>query len=196
MILRRSILAALAALAATASFAQSQAGLAPSAAGPDQEYVRQTLAASSAALAISRLAAQKAQNDDLREFAYLEAAEQETLVDVLKSHAAGRNRGGLQPGDAEVEQHLDQRGRDTLESLRAQTAGPDFDHAYMGALATGHLELLGIQETYLDSGQNDVNLANVAKLTRRTVKEHLQLLADIESGLETAATTGVTPGSR
>jgi predicted outer membrane protein len=202
MILRRTILAALAAMAAMPSLAQTHADQPPGPrATPDQEYVRQSLTASSLSLAISRLAAQRAQADDLKEFAQLEESEQETLADVLKAAsvpnaAIDRNIG--RPPDAEVEQYLDQRGRQLLEKLRAEPAGAEFDRDYMGALATGHLELLRIQETYLDSGQNNTGLINAAKFARTMIKEHLQLLADIESGMETAssATMGAAPGNR
>jgi putative membrane protein len=169
-------------------------------AAPDQEYVRQSLAASSLSLAISRIATQKAQADDLKEFAQLEEGEQETLADVLKSlsvqNAGGNDRSARRLGDAEVERRLDQRGRQVLEKLRAEAAGAEFDRDYMGALATGHLELLRIQETYLDSGQNNASFVSVAKLARAIIKEHLQLLTDIESGIETAssATVGAAPG--
>jgi putative membrane protein len=201
MIPRRTILAAFVAMAVTSSFAQTEADKTPGApAAPDHEYIRQSLAASSLSLAISRIAAQKAQTDDLKEFAQLEESEQETLSDVLKSALApkaGLNHTGRRPGDAEVEQNLDQRGRQVLEKLRAQTAGAEFDRDYMGALATGHLELLRIQEAYLDSAQNNANLINVAKLARGMIKEHLQLLADIENGIEAAsgATIGAAPGT-
>jgi predicted outer membrane protein len=147
-----------------------------------------------------RIATQKAQTDDLKEFAHLEESEQETLADVLKSlpaqHASRNEPTVRPPGDAELEQHLDQRGRQMLEKLRAEAAGAEFDRDYMGALATGHLELLRIQEAYLDSGQNNANLTNMAKLARTMIKEHLQLLTDIESGMETAssATIGAAPG--
>jgi predicted outer membrane protein len=202
MVLRRTILAALAAVAATSSLAQTNVDKAPGApAAPDQEYVRQSLAASCLSLAISRIASQKAQTDDLKEFALLEEGEQETLAGVLKSlsakNASINDRSVVRRlGDAEVEQHLDQRGRQVLEKLRADAAGAEFDRDYMGALATGHLELLRIQEVYLDSGLDNANIVNVAKLARSMIKEHLQLLADIESGMETTsgATIGAAPG--
>ena len=199
MILRRTLMAGLVATAATSSFAQTQADTLPGAStGPDQDYVRQSLAASALSLAASRIAAQKAHSEDLKEFAQMEEGEQETLADVLKSLSlqnASLNGRTRRPGDAEVEQNLDQRGRDALERLRAEPAGADFDRAYLGALATGHLELLRIQEAYLDSGQSNANLINVAKLARGMIKEHLQLLADIESGMEAGgATTGAAPG--
>ena len=198
MILRWTVLAAVAAMVATASLAQTPADKTP--ASPDQEYVRQSLAMSSLSLAISRIAARKAHVDDLKEFARLEESEQETLVDILTSlpaqNASLKNGTVRRPGDAELEQKLDQRGRQVLERLRAEAASAEFDRDYMGALATGHLELLRIQETYLDSGQNNANLVNVAKLTRGIIKEHLRLLADVESELEAAssATTGAAPG--
>jgi predicted outer membrane protein len=201
MVLRRTILAALAAVAATSLLAQPHADKTPGPpAAPDQEYVRQSLASSSLSLAISRIASQKVKMDDLKEFAQLEEGEQETLASVLKSlsvHNASINDPTVRrPGDAEVEQYLDQRGRQVLERLRAEAAGAEFDRDYMGALATGHLELLRIQEAYLDSGQNNAQIINVAKLARSMIKEHLQLLADIESGMETDSgpTIGAAPG--
>jgi putative membrane protein len=204
MALRRTVLAALAAAAAiTPSFAQTPSQKMPAAdvgAAQEQEYVRQSLAAGSLTLAVSRVAAAKAQMDDLREFAQLEAAEQETLADVLKSltvqNASLNDRTIRRPDDAEVEQNLDHRGRETLERLRAAPAGAEFDRAYLGALANGHLELLRIQETWIASGRaSRADLISVAKLARGMVKEHLQLLSDIESGMEAGSTTtGAAPG--
>jgi putative membrane protein len=197
---RRIILAALAAVTMTSSSpAQTPLEKMPSPAASEQEYVRQSLTASAFALAASRLAASKTKTDDLREFAQLETAEQETLADVLKSltaqNASTSDRMIRRPGDAEVEQNLDQRGRQMLERLRAEPAGAEFDRAYLGALANGHLELLRIQETWLDSGRtNRGDVISVAKLARNMVKEHLQLLSDIESGLDADnATTGIAP---
>ncbi len=133
MILRRALVAALAAMATASSPAQ-QADWTPGAASaPDQDYVRQSLTVSSLSLAISRLAAQKARTDDLKEFAQLEQGEQETLADVLKSlsvqNAGLTDRAVKRPGDAEVEKNLDARGRDVLERLRAVPSGAEFDRA-------------------------------------------------------------------
>jgi putative membrane protein len=198
MVPRRTVLVALAAAAAHSSFAQTQSG-APTPggdAGPDEQYVRETSAVGSFSLAVSRLAQEKAQTDDLKEFAQLEAAEQETLADVLKSlQNSGPIDGTVKPpSDAEVEQHLDRRGREKLEQMRAAPAGTEFDREYLAAQATGHLELLRIQETYLNSGRNNRDFVNVAKLTRGIIKEHLQLLTDLESEIELGgATTGAAP---
>jgi predicted outer membrane protein len=182
------MVAALAAMAAASALAQPPDGKPGT--GPDQEYVRQSLALSAMSLAISRIAQQKARTDDIREFAMLEESEQETLTEVLKSaslqSASLDGRTGRRPGDAEVEQNLDQRGRQVLEWLRAEPAGAGFDRAYMGAVATGHLEQLRVHETYLESRQSNAALVSAARLARGIVKEHIQLLTDIESSMEGA----------
>ena len=198
MIPRRTVLATLAAAAANTSLAQTQLSPTPGGdAGPDEQYIRESSALGSMSLALSRIAQEKAQTDDLKEFAQLEVAEQEALADVVKSlQNASPTEGTIKPpGAAEVEQHLDQRGREKLEKMRAAPAGTEFDREYLAAQATGHLELLRIQETYLNSAQNNRDFINVAKLARSMIKEHLQLLADIESAIEFGgATTGAAPG--
>jgi putative membrane protein len=195
MIPRRTILAALVAAAGHSSFAQTQFG--PGDAGPDEQYIRETLAIGSLSLALSRMAQEKAQTDDVKEFAQLETAEQEALADVLRSleHPGPVDGAVKPPSEAEVEQHLDRRGREKLDKMRAAPAGTEFDREYLAAQATGHLELLRIQENYLNSGRSNRDVINAAKLTRNVIKEHLQLLADIESEIEfDGATTGAAPG--
>ncbi len=198
MVPRRAVLVALAAATANSSLAQTQLAPAPGGdARPDEQYIRETSAIGALSLALSRIAQEKAETDDLKEFAQLEVAEQEALADVVKSlQNPSLMEGTLKPpGAAEVEQHLDQRGREKLEKMRAAPPGTEFDREYLAAQATGHLELLRIQETYLNSGRNNHDFINVAKLARSMIKEHLQLLADIESAIEFGgATTGAAPG--
>lgn len=198
MVPRRTVLVTLAAAAAHSSFAQTPPGPAPGGeAGPDEQYMREISTIGALSLAVSRIAQEKAQTDDLKEFAQLEVAEQETLADVMKSmQSLGVTDGTVKPpSEAEVEQHLDRRGRETLEKMRATPAGAEFDREYLAAQATGHLELLRVQETYLNSGNGNRDFINVAKLARGMIKEHLQLLADIESGIEFGGeTTGAAPG--
>jgi putative membrane protein len=199
MILRRTALAVLAAVAATSSFAQSP----PSptlggASGPDEQYLRQSLARGSASLAASRIAGQKAQSDDLKEFAQFEVAEQETLADVLKSlqNPSRASATVKPPSEAEVEQQLDQRGRDELQKIKAAPVA-EFDREYLEAQMNGHKELLRIQENYLNSQPSNRDLINVAKLARGMIREHLQLLGDIDTEIESGgATTGAAPGRR
>jgi putative membrane protein len=190
MIRRRTVLVTLAAAATTSSFAQTwQDRPLDSSADSDDAYVRQTLAAGSLSLAVSRMAQEKLQADDLREFAQLETAEQETLTGVLKS-LQNPERTIKPPGEAEAEQ----RGREELEKMRDAPAGTEFDRRYLEAQTSRHLELLRIQEAYLNSQRNNLNLLNVAKLARTIISEHLQLLADLESDIESGdATSGAAP---
>src|SRR5215468_3503413 len=105
MVPRRTVLVTLAAVAANSSFAQIQLGPTPDGdAGPDEQYIRETSAIGALSLAVSRIAKEKAETDDLKEFAQLEVAEQETLADVLKSlRSPGRMDGTSQPpSEAEV----------------------------------------------------------------------------------------------
>jgi putative membrane protein len=200
MLPRRTVLAILAAAAATSSFAQTQPSATPGdAGGPNEQYLKQTMAIGSLSLAVSRMAEQKAQSDDLKEFAQFEVAEQETLADVFKSlqNPALIDGNIRPPSDAEVEQHLDQRGREELQKMRSVPAGSQFDRDYLAAQMNGHQELLRIQESYLNSRPNSRDFINVAKLARGMIKEHLQLLADLQSEIEpSGATTGAAPGQR
>ncbi len=167
------------------------------ASGPDERYIQQTLAAGSLSLAASRMAEQKAQSDDLKEFAQFEVAEQETLADVLRSAQNPDPIDGTikPPSETELEQHLDQRGRDELQKMRSAQAGMDFDRGYLESQMKGHQELLRIQESYLNSQPTNRDLVNVAKLARGVIREHLQLLADIDTALEApGGTTGAAPG--
>lgn len=201
MIARRTVLTTLAVSAATSAFAQSQAGRMPggaSATGADEQYIQQTMAIGSLSLAVSRIAERKTQSPKLKEFAQFEVAEQETVADVLKSlQNSGLVSGTVKPpSDAEVEQHLDQNGRETVQKMSTAQAGAAFDREYLEAQTRGHEELLRIQETYLGSGRNNINSLNVAKLARGMIKEHLQLLADIKAGMGSGNTTGSAPPRR
>lgn len=78
--------------------------------------------------------------------------------------------------------------------MRRAAAGGEFDRRHLEAQTSGHLELLRIQEAYLNSGRTNLNLVNVAKLARITIREHLQLLSDLESEIESGeATSGAAP---
>jgi putative membrane protein len=158
--------------------------------------MQQTMAVGSLSLAVSRLAEQKARFPKLREFAQFEAAEQETVADILKSSPIpGLVNGTVtHPSEAELEEHLDSAGRETLQKMRSAQAGAMFDRAYLDAQTDGHQQLLRIQEDYLRSGGNPDNI-NVAKLARGMIKEHLQVLADIKMEMG-PSTTGAEPGRR
>jgi putative membrane protein len=151
----------------------------------EAKYAADTLAAGSASLAASRIALKKAADDDVKEFAQFEVAEQETIADVLK---AMRDQGTpatgqvKPPSEAEVTGQLDAKGKAMVESLQS-VKGKEFDRAYIRGQIEGHHALLKIQEAYLSSGKDREALA-VAKLARGQIREHLTLLGDIEDDLK------------
>ena len=83
------------------------------------------------------------------------------------------------PTDAELMQNLDDAGKASVEKLRAEHAGAQFDRDYIRYQVEGHRKLLDIQEVYLKAPDN-LDQTNVAKLARGMIKEHLTLLADME----------------
>ncbi|MGY2047537.1 DUF4142 domain-containing protein [Methylobacterium sp. JK268] len=152
----------------------------------EAKYIADTLAAGALSLASSRMAREKARDDDVKEFAGFEVAEQETIADILK---AMRDQGTpatgqvKPPSAAEVTGQIDAKGKSTLDTLQQAKAGAAFDRDYVRGQVEGHQALLRIQESYLGSGKDRETLA-VAKLARGQIKEHLTLLADIEHDLK------------
>ena len=76
-------------------------------------------------------------------------------------------------------QNLDDAGKASVEKMRAEHSGSQFDRDYIRYQVEGHRKLLEIQEVYLKSSDN-LDQANVAKLARGMIKEHLSLLADLD----------------
>jgi len=76
-------------------------------------------------------------------------------------------------------QNLDDTGKASVEKLRAEHSGPQFDSDYIRYQVEGHRKLLDIQEVYLKAPDN-LDQTNVAKLAQGMIKEHLALLANLE----------------
>lgn len=178
----------------TAAFAQQQGGPTAAATGntgarmgdAEARHAADTLAAGSASLAASRIALKKASDDDVKEFAGFEVAEQETIADVLKAMRDPSQAASGQvkpPAEPEVTGQLDPKGRAMLDKLEQAKSGKAFDLEYIRGQIEGHQALLKIQEAYLATGKDRENLA-VAKLARGQIREHLVLLADIEKDLK------------
>ena len=89
--------------------------------------------------------------------------------------------------------NLDDASKASVEKLRALKAGSDFDRDYIRYEVEGHRKLLDIQEVYLKASDN-LDQANVAKLARGMIKEHLALLADL--GKEARAHSERNPSGR
>lgn len=216
MLERRVLLTALAATIALPAFAQTSQTQTPAASSNDaatpaakgaqmgnmgaaeQKHVTDTMAAGAMSLVASRVAVKKASDEDVKEFAEFEVAEQETIADILMamkdpSKASGKIN---KPSDTEARQHVAKDDLAALEKME-QMDGKKFDRAYIMAQIEGHQLLLRIQEDYLASGKDPAHLA-VAKLARGQIKEHLQLLAWLRTGGgdDDKATTGRSSDSK
>src|SRR6195952_900896 len=208
MLERRVLLTAIAATIAVPAFAQTTPRNDPAGAAKDssmsdrggatagamgaaeQKHMMETMAAGSMSLAASRVAVKKARDEDVKQFAEFEVAEQETIADVLTSMKDPSKASGKlnPPSDAEVRKNIAQEDQAMLQKME-QMEGKEFEAAYVKAQTEGHQKLLRIQEDYLASGK-DLAHINIAKLARGQIKEHMQILADLRDGDDKNATTG------
>lgn len=184
------ILAGAATMLSAAPLLAQTRGPSPGAAdqpGPaDTKYIQDTMRVGSASLATSRIAAQKAQNASVKQFATFEVAEQETMAEVLKSmEGATITSGQGKATNAEAQDQMDAKGKEMLQKLQAAKAGPEFDAEYLRGQKEGHQELLKIQETYIGSGRLR-EAVNVSKLARGQIKEHLTLIDTISTAMKKA----------
>jgi putative membrane protein len=213
---RRIVLAGLAAFAAAPVLAQTggspaarQPGAAagsPTGAGTnrmggqmsqaDMQHMQQTMQIGMVALETSRIAQQKAQNPDLKQFAQFEVEEQTTLSEVLRSMmepaataatgaASGQTQSGQMSGSmpAPGAMPMDPQGRDMVQKLQSAEAGAEFDRQYLQGQIQGHRDLLQVQERYLQSNPQNREHMNVAKMARTQIREHIALLENIQQKL-------------
>jgi putative membrane protein len=167
--------------------------------GPaDMQHIQETLQLGLVALETSKLAQQKAQNADLKQFAQFETAEQTTLSEVLHTMmdpgataaTATAPQTGTSPqtgsspsstpaaaagSAARGNTAMDAKGREVVQKLQ-QASGAEFDRAYLLGQLEGHRNLLQVQERYLASSPQNREHVNVTKLARGQIKEHIALL--------------------
>lgn len=171
---RRLALAGLGLAAAAAPLVLSTSVLAqttPAESGDQGEYVLQTLTVGTLALKTSQVAADKATDPMVKEFAQLEVGEQTAIASVLASTDAGKAPPELPPEDAEK-----------VTALEEMEAGPEFDAAYVDGQIEGHTRLLEIQKSI--SGETVATVeAITAKLAEQAVTSHLAMLNHIKTQL-------------
>jgi putative membrane protein len=172
--------------------------------GPDEmQHIQQTLQLGMVALETSRIALQKARNNNLKQFAQFETDEQTTLAQVLHTMmdptapaatGATTQRQPAQTGSSASstpataassaartpDSVLDTKGREMIQKLQ-QASDAEFDKVYLAGQIEGHRDLLQVQERYLSSNPQNINHVNVVKLARGQIKEHIALLTNIRN---------------
>ena len=135
----------------------------------------------SLALVTSRIAVKRAQNAQVKEFAEMEVAEQETIAEVLKSMKQPKAETMGQapkPTDAEAMAMLDAKGKQMAQKLES-ASGAAFDKEFLAGQLDGHQDLLKIQESYISGGKNREHV-NVAKLARGHIKDHIKIIQHLQ----------------
>ena len=147
----------------------------------EMQHMQQTMQLGMVALETSRIAMNKARNEDLKMFAGFEVQEQTTLSEILRSMmepAATAATGSGQSNAAAMP--MDASARDMVQKLQGQQAGAEFDRMYLEGQLQGHRSLLQVQERYLQSNPQNREHVNVARMARGQIREHIALLEDMQ----------------
>jgi putative membrane protein len=125
---------------------------------------------------LSRLAATKAQNAEVKQFAQMMITDHTKANAELKTLAAKKN--------AVIPTDLDSNHKDTLEDLRGLT-GAEFDRAYVEAMVDDHESSVELFEDMAedDDAENADAKAFAAK-TLPTLKKHLEMIKNIQTKLK------------
>ncbi len=152
----------------------------------EMQHIQQTMQLGMVALETSRVAMNKARNEDLKRFANFEVEEQTTLSEALRSmmEPAATAATGGQSSPQNMAMQMDAGGSDMLQALQSQQPGADFDRAYLQGQLQGHRSLLQAQERYLQSNPQSRELVNVSKLARGRILEHIALLETMQKQIQ------------
>jgi predicted outer membrane protein len=129
----------------------------------------------------SQLALEKAQHDQVRQFAQRMVSDHTSAGDKLKAAAKGQT----------IPTALDQQHTQMLQTLRS-AAGAGFDRNYIQMQVTAHRDAVSLFDRYAQSG-DDQELKQFANQTLPTLREHLQSVEQIQRSLPPAQ-VGETQG--
>ncbi|MFL5183328.1 MAG: DUF4142 domain-containing protein, partial [Microvirga sp.] len=141
-------------------------------------WLQQTMMVGSVALQTSEIALQKAQDEDVKQFAKFEADEQMGLAVVLRSMLEPAGTASSQGAGAAPQP--DQKHAARIQKLQQEHAGDAFDKDYVKGQLDGHRELLQIQERFIQARSQNREAVNVAKLAAGHIREHIQVLEDLQ----------------
>src|SRR3954463_7009427 len=114
----------------------------------EQQWMQQTMMVGSVALQTSEIALQKAEDEEVKQFAKFEADEQKGLAEVLRSMLEPAGTASPQ-SVAGAPSQPDQKHAAMIQKLQQAKAGDAFDKDYVKGQLDGHRELLQIQERFI-----------------------------------------------
>ena len=133
-------------------------------------YVLATLRMGEVSIAASQLAVERAQAEEIRRFAEIEMAEQQTVAGVL---AATGVREAAAPGNTALERTPDERA--WIDRLIETPAGKAFDLAYVEGQIVAHNDLLRVQQSLL--GEEEPTIETItARLVEQGAVSHIATL--------------------
>jgi putative membrane protein len=180
--IRKSALA-IALLGLTASpligHAAGNGDLAPSLSSGDQKFVEKAAEGGMAEVQLGQLAAQRAQSDEVKQFAQRMVTDHSTANDKLKKVAS--QKGITLPANLDSST---QREYEKLEKL----SGNKFDREYMSHMVADHKNDVKEFESEAKSAK-DADIKTFASTTLPTLQEHLKMAQSTEAAAKNAAKT-------
>jgi predicted outer membrane protein len=143
--------------------------------GGSTDYTSRALMIGMVALETSKVAADKAEDAMVKEFAQLEIGEQTAIATVLSATEAGKGLPALSDAD-----------NAKIQELTDMQAGPDFDKAYVDAQIEGHNKLLEVQKMLSGESTPTVEVIT-AKLAEQAVTSHIVMLNHIKEQMSDTA---------
>ena len=144
-----------------------------------QRFVNDVVAGNTAEIELSRIAAQRASNAEVKKYAEMMVQDHTAAGTELKQ--------ALSQHSMQVQDVVDEKHRDMTQEL-GRLNGSQFDHEYMAAMVDDHQRMEELLEGRANEEANNQPLENAvnqwAAKTLPAVKHHLQMAQQIEDHLD------------
>ncbi len=148
------------------------------------QFVQMTAMSDMFEMESSKLAAQKAQDSDTKQFAQRMMQDHGKTTQELKSLMQSANISG-----AQIPTQLDQKHQSMIQQLQ-QASGQQFDQLYERQQVQAHQEAVMLFQSYAQNGDNQ-QLRQFAQKSLPTLQEHLQMAQKLQqAGGPSTGTTG------
>lgn len=132
----------------------------------DQEFFRLAYQGNNAEIDTSRLALERSQDQEIRQYAQRMITEHTRANEVLTQYAS-------QQGLELPSERVDPLNQAIAEQLM-QLSGPEFDRAYVGVQENAHLRAIALYRTELAQGQTQGLMAYASQLLP-SIEEHYEM---------------------
>jgi putative membrane protein len=155
----------------------------------DRDFVEKELAMGNAEIELGRLAQQKGNHADVKEFGAMMVRDHQAAAADLKPIAAK-----LSTTQAEARENHDNDLRDTMEDLQ-KLSGRDFDKKYISEMIDDHEKDVRDLEKKAENASN-ADVKAWASKTLPTVRQHLERAKSIKETLDHADDTAASPRNK